>query len=154
MEENSRIAQLFSAAYDGSPWIDVNLVETLQSISPKIAAQKIRPNSNSIWEIVNHLIAWRENVLQRVKGKIMTTPDHNYFTAIEDLSETAWQQSLQDLATSQENWIDFLRELDETALAKIYPKNNHTYYEHIHGILHHDAYHLGQIVLLKKLLGS
>jgi uncharacterized damage-inducible protein DinB len=27
-----------------------------------------------------------------------------------------------------------------------------TYYEHIQGIIQHDAYHLGQIVLLSKLL--
>ena len=41
---------------------------------------------------------------------------------------------------------------DDADLAKIYVNNGHTYYEHIHGIIQHDVYHLGQIVILKKLL--
>ncbi len=33
---------------------------------------------------------------------------------------------------------------------KIYPPEGQTYYEHIHGNIQHDAYHLGQIVMLAK----
>ena len=38
----------------------------------------------------------------------------------------------------------------EKDFEKIYPGNQLNYYEHIHGIIHHDIYHLGQIVLLAK----
>ena len=41
---------------------------------------------------------------------------------------------------------------DESDFDKIYPSNKMSYYEHIHGIIQHDAYHLGQIVLLTKLV--
>ncbi len=69
-----------------------------------------------------------------------------------DSSEAAWEQSLQNLGKSQELWTTFFENFDDADLAKIYAANNHTFYEHIHGIIQHDVYHLGQIVILKKLL--
>ena len=69
-----------------------------------------------------------------------------------DPSEAAWEQSLQSLSKSQDAWNSFFESFDDADFEKTYAKNNHTYYEHIHGIVQHDVYHLGQIVILKKLL--
>jgi hypothetical protein len=91
-------------------------------------------------------------VLVRVQGNVITTPNNNYFSEIEEISETAWQQSLERLQNSQQQWITFLKHFDESDFDKIYPSNKMSYYEHIHGIIQHDAYHLGQIVLLTKLI--
>ncbi|MEP7171342.1 MAG: DinB family protein, partial [Bacteroidota bacterium] len=63
-----------------------------------------------------------------------------------------WQRTLKKLERSQHNILSFLSSENDSVLEKIYIANNHTYYEHLQGILQHDAYHLGQIVLLKKLL--
>lgn len=152
MKEAERIKKLFEDLYNGSPWIDVTIMDTLKNISAKQAAAKITPERNSIWQIVNHIIAWRENVLFRVQGNEVTTPNNNYFTQLENTSETEWQKALERLAHSQEQWVRFLENFDETQFDKIYPPNNMSYYKHIHGILQHDAYHLGQIVLLSKLV--
>jgi hypothetical protein len=54
------------------------------------------------------------------------------------------------LDDSQQARNNFLGEFDEANFEKPYPPHNLTYYQHIHGILQHDAYHLGQIVLLAK----
>ena len=152
MKETKRITKLFEDLYNGSPWIDVNILETLKNISSQRAAKKIAPGRNSIWQIVNHIISWRENVLLRVQGNVITTPNNNYFIEITDTSETAWQKALERLENSQQQWIAFLKTFDEAEFEKIYPTNKMSYYEHIHGILQHDAYHLGQIVLLSKLM--
>ena len=137
--------------YDGSPWIDVNIYGTLEKITSQYAAKKISPKRHSIWELVNHLVSWRLNVLQRVQGKQVTVPPDNYFSAIKDTSEPAWQKTLEELKNSQQQWIDFLETFNEKDFEKIYPGNNLTYYEHIQGIIQHDAYHLGQIVLMWKM---
>jgi uncharacterized damage-inducible protein DinB len=147
-----RIIKLFEAGYDGSPWIDVNLVDTLQAISATQALKKMSPSSNSIWEITNHIISWRENVLQRVKGKSIKTPAHNYFVAVTSGTNAEWQVTMKKLEATQADWITFLKTLKETALEQVYEPNGMTYYEHIQGILQHDTYHLGQIVMLTKLL--
>ena len=154
MKETKRIQKLFEDLYDGDPWLDITLLGTLRNISTEQAVKKIAPGRNSIWQICNHLISWRENVLQRVQGKEIASPENNYFTDIAESSETAWQQTLQRLERSEKQWIDFLENFDESEFDTIYPGNNLSYYAHIQGIIQHDAYHLGQIVLLSKLLES
>ncbi|MFV8345328.1 DinB family protein [Flavobacterium sp. ZB4P13] len=152
MTEKERVSNLYKTVYNGHPWIDINILETLESISAEQAYTKVKPEINSIWEIVNHMIQWRLNVLQRVQGKIMTTPGHNYFTKNSDPSEEAWKNTLISLEESQQQWIELLSDFNESDFEKIYPNNNLTYYEHIHGIIQHDVYHLGQIVILKKFI--
>ncbi|PWB26962.1 DinB family protein [Flavobacterium sp. HTF] len=152
MSESKRISNLYQSIYNGNPWLEVTLADTLENITASQAYKKINPNLNTIWEIVNHLIQWRRTILSRVQGEIVNAPDHNYFVPVLDSSEAAWEQSLQSLAKSQELWNAFFENFDDADFAKIYASNNHTYYEHIHGIIQHDVYHLGQIVILKKLL--
>lgn len=150
MKEQERLVSLFRKLYDGHPWIDVNLVSTLKAISANQANQRSLPNCNTIWEITNHIIAWRKNVLQRVNGEIIETPSNNYIKSLEDTSEEAWKDTLNKLEQSQDQWIRFLKQIKESDFELVYPNNHMTYYEHIQGILQHDAYHLGQIVLLAK----
>ncbi|MEO6173644.1 MAG: DinB family protein [Flavobacterium circumlabens] len=152
MSENKRISNLYQSIYNGNPWLEVTLSHTLENVTAEQAYRKVNPNLNTIWEIVNHLIQWRRNILRRVQGETVVAPDHNYFVPILDSSEAAWEQSLQSLAKSQELWNAFFEDFNDSDLEKIYVDNNHTYYEHIHGIIQHDVYHLGQIVILKKLL--
>lgn len=152
MSESKRISNLYQSIYNGNPWLEVNLTKTLENVNAEQAYRKINPNLNTIWEIVNHLIQWRRNILNRVQGEIITTPDHNYFVPVLDPSEAAWEQSLQNLAKSQKAWNVFFEDFDDAHLEKIYTSNGRTFYEHIHGIIQHDVYHLGQIVILKKLV--
>jgi uncharacterized damage-inducible protein DinB len=151
MNELSRLKKLLSDHFDGSPWMDVNIIDTLKNIPASQAAKKIN-NLNSIWQIVNHMIAWRETNLERLKGEIIPSPENNFIEDIKDTSEEAWQVTLKKMDRSQHNLLSFLSSAKDSMLEKVYITNGHTYYEHLQGILQHDAYHLGQIVLLKKLL--
>lgn len=150
MTESERLLDLFGELYDGHPWIDVTLVGVLENIPAEKAHKRVLNNCNTIWEIVNHLIRWRKNVLQRVQGNTLKTPGNNYFEPVQDTSETAWENTLSELAETQSEWMDFLQQLKTEQLDHTYPVNQMTYYEHIQGIIQHDAYHLGQIVLLAK----
>jgi len=150
MKETVRIAELFEDLYDGNPWIDVTLIGTLKNITAEQAAKKLSPGWNSIWQILHHIISWRENVILRVQGQATESPASNYFDEITDESEKAWGDTMQRLQDSQEKWLSFLKQFDEADFEKIYQPNNGSYYKHIHGIIQHDAYHLGQIVMLAK----
>lgn len=152
MEEAKRLSSLFEKLYDGYPWLGVNLLDTLQKLDANQASQKTLPYCNSIWEITNHLIHWRLNVLERVQDKVLKTPSNNYVEAIKNTSNEAWLDTLQRLELTQNQWLHFLKTVKTEDLEKKYPVNNMTYYEQIHGIIQHDAYHLGQIVLLSKLV--
>lgn len=152
MNESQRIQTLFIDLYKGQPWLDVTLQDTLIRLSSEVAKQRPIKNANSIWEIVNHIIAWRQNVLKRMKGEVIQTPSNNYIEKIKDTSEEAWAQSLEALDTTQKEWLYFLNSFNEADFSNEYPVNRLTYYQHIHGIIQHDAYHLGQIVLLAKMV--
>lgn len=64
--------------------------------------------------------------------------------------QAAWGKTIERLKESQDKWLTFLKEMNTNTFSDVYPTNNITYYEHIHGIIQHDAYHLGQIILLVK----
>jgi uncharacterized damage-inducible protein DinB len=147
MTESKRIAGLFQDLYSGQPWIDMTVMGTLAGISAQEAARRVRPEWHTIQELVHHLACWRENVLQRIQGKLIKTPAHNYFKID---SKESWLQLRQRLADTQSAWVAFLQKMPVRSMGLVYPNNGLDYYAHIHGILQHDAYHLGQIVLLAK----
>lgn len=132
----------------------MNLADTLKKITAEEAAKKIFPNWNSVWEITNHIISWRLNVLQRVQGQALVTPEDNYIVAIADTSTRAWNQTLMNLEDSQQKWLLLLTCFSEADLEKKYAANDMSFYEHILGILQHDAYHLGQMVIMAKAIVS
>lgn len=150
MKETARIAKLYEDLYNGSPWIGVVILPTLKKLTAKQAATRIYKDWNTIWEITNHMISWRDNVLRRMQGEVIKSPSHNYVLPVKDTSDAAWQLTLERLEYSQQSWLNFLKTFKATDFEKIYPNNNMTYYEHLQGILQHDAYHLGQIVILSK----
>lgn len=152
MTETKRLNQLFKDLFDGDPWLDVNILHTLEAIDARLAARRIAEGRNTIWEIVNHLNSWRRNILDRIRGIYVPSPEHNYILPVEDTSEEAWRATLDELKTTQEDWLRVLKDFREGDLEKTGTDKNKTpYYYYVHGILQHDAYHLGQIVLLTKL---
>ena len=152
MKETERISGLIKALYNGHPWLDVNMMDNLSKLTWLQAGRKVHPRLNTIWEIVDHLVSWRLNVLQRVQGEVIKTPADNYFAPVTERTEGDWTATLDRFQVSQDAWIQFLEQAGDETLEGVYPVNHMTYYEQIHGIIQHDAYHLGQIVLLAKLL--
>ncbi|CAG1020161.1 hypothetical protein MTYM_00098 [Methylococcales bacterium] len=145
------LTKLFNDHYAGNPWIDTTMMGTLSSLTAKQAAMKAGKN-NSIWQIVNHMIAWRRALLTRVKGSPVKVPGNNFFTPVKDTSPRAWKDTLKKFERSQKEIIAFLKKADESVLEIISPTSGYSYYELTIAILLHDTYHIGQIVLLKKEL--
>jgi hypothetical protein len=150
MKEVKRIKKLMKDLYNGEPWLDVTIDGKLREITAAQAAFKFNPGINSIWEITNHMIWWRLNIIERLCGKIINTPEHNYFLAVTDDSEDAWIKTLERFELSQHEWMLFMKGFKRKHLDIIYPANGFSFYDHLIGIIQHDAYHLGQIVLLAK----
>lgn len=138
---------------DGDPWIDVSLMGLLQDIEPTSAAQN-NGNFNSIWQLTQHLVLWRLAIFNRMQGVSQPSPNHNYILPVVEASNKAWKKLLTELASSQKALIGFMKTLDDEQLDNIWPGKHYTVYELLHGLLQHDAYHMGQIALLKKGLGN
>ena len=149
MKDQVRLKKLFEDHFDGDPWIEVQILASLRGLQAKDAAKNLY-GLNSIWQIVHHMTCWRQTILQRVQGKELRSPSDNYFIVINDVSTAAWTAAVARLKKSQTDLLAYLTndpgDLDEPA------GNKYTRYELLQGLLQHDAYHLGQIVMIKKLL--
>jgi uncharacterized damage-inducible protein DinB len=145
-----RFKKLFVDHYSGDPWIEVNFLQTLQTLNAKEAARTVG-NLNSIWAIVNHVIAWRETLLKRISNENIPSPGDNFFGPIDDLSPLAWEETLARLQSSQDALL-FYFSSQNPDMNEHPNRGGYSRFELIQGILQHDVYHLGQIVLIKKLL--
>ncbi len=152
MKNEKRFKKLLIDNFEGDAWLDVALLPTVASIPAEDAAKNIY-SLNSIWQIVQHLTCWREALLKKIKDKNPEIPDNNFFEELKDTSEEAWQNLLQRLEESQTAIIDLLKKDKDMDWDDKPSKGNYTVFELMQSLLQHDAYHLGQVILIKKLLG-
>lgn len=151
MWTNEKLVHELRSLYKGKPWLDVTLEGSIKNISAKDAASRPIQNGNSIWTIVNHLVFWHCAVTGRLMNpdKIFVAEGKD-FLPIADVTEAAWQKTNENLQTSLEETARAILNFDEKKWDEVCPGKQTTFYENAIGIIEHDAYHLGQIVLLKK----
>lgn len=151
MAEIKRIAKLFADLQHGDCWIGVNFKDVLYDVDAALAVKTINNHSNSIWQIVFHLTYWRTVVVNRLNGNL-APPPFNDFALPDELNEENWKQTLLDFENAYHLLRSAVLHFKSEDLDKASPKPEQTFYQLITGCLQHDAYHLGQIVLIKKAL--
>lgn len=153
MTETHRINSQLKRAYQGEAWHGPSLRELLDGVTAEQAAAKPIPNAHSIWELVNHIIAWEQIVKARLEGKALAEiADEVNFPPVTDTSEAVWQATLQSLDASNQSLRDSIRQIDDARLEEMVEGASYPIYALLHGAIQHDLYHAGQIALLKKAL--
>lgn len=128
---------------DKGLWAD-SLLDALQGITPEQASWKPEGKDvHSIMEIVNHIISGKKWILSLLEGKK---------PAYEEGSLASWEDTVKGLEEVQGKVISLLKEKDINLDEKI-PGEESTWGEMLYGVLAHDCYHLGQIIILKSLQG-
>lgn len=98
---------------------------------------------HSIRQYVLHMIFWREGWLRRVATGVKLTDAEKAvgsFPELTDLSEDAWRRDRERLADTQARMLEAMKTRGPEADTLIY-------------FLPHDQYHIGQIMLIRGLLG-
>lgn len=143
------LSEALQHIYHGQPWLDVTLLEHLQETNAEQATRRCG-NSHNIWELVNHLVYWNQNVTRKLKGEIPEQEgDLPDFYMPENHGENNWQATLQRLDASITQVVDTIRNYPEEKMYTVLPETQHNAYFYIQGVLQHVSYHLGQIVLLR-----
>src|SRR6266545_4675853 len=107
MTETHRINSQLKRAQEGQAWHGPSLRELLAGVTAEQAAAKPVPNAHSIWELVNHIIAWEQIARRRLEGEgEAPIPDEINFPPVTDASEAAWQATLQSLEASHRSLRD------------------------------------------------
>jgi len=150
MTESERILALLDEMQDGDCWIGANFRSVLDGVDASLAARVLPGTSNSIWSLVNHIAFWRNTACLRLGGlgRYRSKPD---FEPVTEYSEEAWKSSRQNLRDSYRKLRTVISEFPPEKLDEPSLKENQSHYKLIHGVLQHDAYHLGQIRLLKGM---
>lgn len=129
--------------------------KAINGLTAEMARKRPSPKAASCWEILHHTVVWQKFCIELVKG------DKPQWKTVK-LEEWPSQESLSEDAKWEELVSKFKRDLQEaTKLAgsidpmKPMPgwKNAPTI-QALLMLAQHNSYHLGQIVAVRKVLGS
>jgi uncharacterized damage-inducible protein DinB len=155
--EIERLLDLFRRTHAGDPWHGPSLMDALEEVTAAMAASHPVTAGHSIWEIVLHITGWRGEVVRRLGGRAAATPEEGDWPKVPEPSEENWQRALAALDASHRAVIDAVSALDagrlETPVLDYRDRAMGTglsYAVTLHGLVHHDVYHTGQISLLKR----
>ena len=149
-----QIAKQFRDLYFGGNWTAVNLKESLAGVDWQQATAKIY-SLNTIATLVYHTNYYVGAVLKVLQGETLNAHDKYSFGLPSIESQEDWQKMLDKTWTEAENFDVLVEQLPEERLWEIFSEEKYgNYYRNIQGIIEHTHYHLGQIVLIKKLLAE
>lgn len=155
MTEIPRIVDQLEREHNGDPWHGSPLTAILSGIDYRLAAARPLPHAHSIWELVLHLTAWKNEVRHRLAGQPAGEPREGDWPAVGEATAERWEEVRQQLDLAHQLLVSAVKELPEQTLPV--PINDRrgdgvagTHYELLMGVLQHDLYHSGQIALLKR----
>lgn len=148
----------FAACHDEEGWF-VPLHKSLDGLSAKQALWKQEENSNSIWGIVAHLTFWNQQYLNRFLEKPLSIekidnnetfsePDH-------EAMEVEWFSEVVKTLAVMSEWREAIKLCDPSKLMSPVRENSSELW--LNTIAHiniHNAYHIGQIVQIRKAKGT
>ena len=140
---------------NGDAWHGPSIREAVHGLSAREAARTPSGDAHSIWEIVLHAAAWMEEVADRLRGEPHDAPVNGDWALAPAASDEAWNDALLRLSDSVVRLQAAVLNLDADRLDEpAVPGRSTTFRETLAGAAQHNAYHAGQITILRKLLTS
>ncbi len=145
----------------GDPWYGTSRTALLAGLSALDAAAHPIANGHSIWELVLHMTAWTREATRRLNGTKPGVPAEGDWPAVAAVTDEAWQQAQDALARAHAElvaaaralpapqWQQPERELRDAALGTGVDRTGL-----IVGLAQHDAYHIGQLAVVRQALGK
>ncbi len=152
MNLTTQIARNLRDVYFGGNWTDVNLKDSLDGISWEEATTKVH-SFNTIVALVYHMNYYVKAALKVMQGNTLDSKDTYAFNHPPIQSAQDWQQFLDKTWSEVEQLAGLVEQMPESKLWETFFADKYgNYYRNITGIIEHVHYHLGQVVLIKKLL--
>lgn len=154
MKISQQIAKHFREVNFGGNWTTVNLRDVLADVTWEQATARVH-SFNTIATLVYHMNYYVGVVLKVLNGEPLNAKDEYSFKVPPIQSPQDWQKLLDRVWTEAEIFSGLIEKFPDENLEKIFIHEKYgTYYRNLHGIIEHYHYHLGQIVMLKKLLNN
>lgn len=134
-------------------WIaNTNYKHQLINLSWEVATTKV-DSLNTIAILAQHIHYYINGVKNVLKGGSLDIKDKYSFDFAPFQSQDDWEKFLNKFWSDAEEFASLIEQLPEERLQKAFVDEKYgTYQRNIDGMIEHSYYHLGQIVLLKKML--
>ena len=152
MHLTAHIAKHFRDVHFGGNWTSSSLKDQLTGISWQQATTKVY-GLNSIAALVFHMHYYVGAVLKVLEGEPLNASDKYSFDLTPVLSQDDWEKLLNKTFDDAEKFAGLIEKLPEEKLWEDFSDNKYgNYYRNLQGIIEHIHYHLGQIVVIKKII--
>ena len=155
------VLKQLNETHAGDPWYGSSRTRLLAGITAHDAAAHPIANGHSIWELVLHMTAWTRETTRRLGGAKAATPAEGDWPTVPAPSEEAWKNHKTTLrrrmpsssppheSSRRADLAHWEREERDPALGTGVDRAGL-----IVGLAQHDAYHIGQIAVVRQALGK
>ncbi len=148
------IAKHLREIYFGGNWTVASFREHLSDVTWRQATTSSH-SCNTIAALVFHTNYYLHAALSVLRNETFDYHDKYSFAVPPIESEADWQKLLNTTWQCAEDLATFIEKLPDEQLKKAFRDEKYgNYYRNLHGIIEHAHYHLGQIVLLKKIISQ
>lgn len=149
---NSSIAKHLKEVFIGGNWTSVNLKDTLIDVNIQKANSKVG-NLHSIAELVFHIDYFVKAIICVLKSNTLNAHDKFSFDLPAITSEPEWKDFIDVVISDALECSNLIESITDERLDDIFVDIKYgTYERNLLGVIEHTHYHLGQIVILKKML--
>ena len=154
MNTPEQIAKNLRDLYGGDNWTGVNIKNTLKDVTWQQAIAKV-DKLNTIAMLVFHINYYVDSALSVLQGHPLNASDKYSFDLQPITSDADWQKLIGHVFSQAELFAGEIEKLEEGKIFQVFadPKYGN-YTRNLMGVVEHAHYHLGQIVLIKKMLNE
>jgi uncharacterized damage-inducible protein DinB len=153
MEQTYQLANRFREVILNGTWIaNTNYKDQLANLHWEIAVTK-SGSLNTIAVLAQHVHYYISGITNVFKGGSLDIKDKYSFDFPPIQSQQEWENFLNRFWNDAEEFASLIEQMPEGKLQAIFVDEKYgTYLRNIEGMIEHSYYHLGQIVLVKKIL--
>jgi uncharacterized damage-inducible protein DinB len=153
------LLQQIAATNQGDPWYGSSRAVLLDGLTAKDAAAHPIPGGHSIWELVLHMTSWTREVERRLQGAEPAEPEDGDWPAVGRPTAARWRAACDALVEANAALLKAVAALPATrweapvgGLRDPALGTGTTIGGMLVGLAQHDAYHVGQLALLRHAL--
>jgi uncharacterized damage-inducible protein DinB len=143
---------------DGDPWYGSAVYPILEKVTFESAFEKPPGSVHNIAEIVLHMLAWTEEVMDRLNGLTAQLPSSGDWPETGNPEEEKWQTYVNDLKLVNVNLLGIIQNFEQEQWNEPYLDARNpelgtgvSFEELVRGLIQHHVYHSGQIALLNRI---
>jgi hypothetical protein len=134
-------------------WIaNTNYKEQISSVNWREAIQKVA-DLNTIAALTYHINYYLAGLLAALENGKLEISDKYSFDFPPIQSEPEWQTLVNTFLNNAEKFVDKVAQFDDQLFDQSFIEERYgTYLRNIEGVIEHSYYHLGQVVLIRKMI--